>query len=125
MRDDMFELIIERPRWASRIRYSRRLRRSDPQISPMRDPDRLPFQVGLKRAATYSKIHKSLNENLAPLKRYLEGQVNRPWNKVWSDICANLKTTSTVQQHVRDHVGDFVAIHTFSQGRRDLGGIPL
>jgi hypothetical protein len=113
MRDDMFELIIERPRWASRIRYSRRLRRTDSKISAARDPDRLPFHVGLKRAAKLTKIHKRLNENLAPLRRYLERQINRPWNKVWSDICANLKTTSTVQQHVRDHVGDFVAIHTF------------
>ena len=56
---------------------------------------------------------KSLNENLAPLRRYLDTQVNRPWDKVWSDISANLSAASTGQQHVRDHIADFVAITTF------------
>jgi hypothetical protein len=53
-----------------------------------------------------------LNENLNPLKRYLESQVGRPWDKVWSEVCKNLKPSNTVQQHVRDHIPDFVAINT-------------
>ncbi|MEZ5937349.1 MAG: hypothetical protein R3C52_03930 [Hyphomonadaceae bacterium] len=55
---------------------------------------------------------KSLNENLAPLRRYLGKQIGRPWNKVYSEISENLKPTSTVQQHVRDHLKDFVAVET-------------
>jgi hypothetical protein len=51
-----------------------------------------------------------LNENLAPLRRYLERQVGRPWNKVYSEIAAGLRVTNTVQQHVRDHVSDFVEL---------------
>lgn len=55
---------------------------------------------------------KSLNENLAPLRRFLGAQIGRPWDKVYSEISENLKVTSTVQQHVRDHLDDFVAIQT-------------
>ena len=67
----------------------------------------------MRRAAKFARTHKSLNENLVPLRRYLERQVDRPWDKVWAEISAHLKADSTVQQHVRDHVGDFVAMRTF------------
>jgi len=106
MRDDMFEVIIERPRHASRTRFPRKLRRRD-VVATRHDPERLGFAAGLHMT------DKSLSENLSPLRRYLERQVDRPWDKVWSEITAKLKPDSTVQQHVRDHVGDFVAIKTF------------
>jgi|HubBroStandDraft_6_1064221.scaffolds.fasta_scaffold75079_2 hypothetical protein len=112
MRDDMDEVIIERPRWGSRMRHVRRLRRVDPKHAARHDPDSLPLRIGLKRAASLGKITKSLSDLLGPLKRYLTGQVNRPWNKVWSEISANLKASNPVQQHVRDHVIDFVAVNT-------------
>jgi hypothetical protein len=115
MRDDMFEIIIERPRWGSRMGFSRRNNRFDGKVASRQDPDALAFRIGMKRAAVQSRSRKMLNENLAPLRRYLERQINRPWDKVWSDICANLKTTSTVQQHVRDHIADFVAVRTINK----------
>jgi hypothetical protein len=114
MREDMSEVIIERPRRGSRwMRHARRARRADPKVTAARDPEQLAFAIGLRRAAKFGRTYKSLNENLAPLRRYLERQVDRPWNKVWSEISAHLKADSTVQQHVRDHVGDFVAMRTF------------
>src|SRR5258708_17759299 len=113
MRDDMHEVIIERPRRGSRMGLFRRARRVDPKRAAAHDPESLPFQISLGRSTILGRGWKSLNENLAPLRRYLERQVNRPWDKVWSDISANLKATNTVQQHVRDHVGDFVATKTF------------
>jgi hypothetical protein len=73
----------------------------------------MALQVGLNRWAMMGRGWKSLNENLAPLRRYLERQVNRPWDKVWSEVSENLSASSTVQQHVRDHVTDFVAIRSF------------
>jgi hypothetical protein len=114
MRDDMYELIIERPRWGSRfLKYPRRAKRIDPKVTSARDPDALASNAGMKRGAKVARLYKNLNENLAPLRRYLESQVNRPWDKVWSDISANLESGNTVQQHVRDHVQDFVAYRTF------------
>ena len=130
MREDMYELIIERPRWGSRwLKYPRRAKRVDDKVTTRQDPDRLASKVGMKRGAKGARLSKSLNENLAPLRRYLERQVNRPWDKVWSEISANLESGNTVQQHVRDHVEDFVAYRTFVKdgvvylaGRR--GGTP-
>ena len=114
MRDDMYELIIERPRWGSRwLKYPRRAKRVDAKVIAREDPDKLVSKVGMKRGAKAARVYKNLNENLAPLQRYLESQVNRPWDKVWSDISANLESGNTVQQHVRDHVEDFVAFRSF------------
>jgi hypothetical protein len=113
MREDMFEVIIERPRRGSRMGHPRRARRMDAKVATARDPDMLVSKLGMRRSSAFARSYKSLNENLAPLRRYLEKQVNRPWDKVWSEICENLSASSTVQQHVRDHVGDFVAYKTF------------
>jgi hypothetical protein len=100
MRDDMAKVIVERPR--VRPFSSRKGRR--------RDLDDLPTREGLRRAAALRGDRKQLNENLAPLRRYLERQVGRPWNKVYSEIAAHLRADSAVQQHVRDHLHDFVAV---------------
>lgn len=113
MREDMFEVIIERPRHGHRMGHHRRARRMDAKLLTAREPDLLLSKLGMQRGATFGRSTKSLNENLAPLRRYLERQVNRPWDKVWSEISANLAAASTVQQHVRDHVVDFVTIKTF------------
>jgi hypothetical protein len=115
MRKDMDEIIIERPRWGSRMGHKRRAGRFDGKVEARRDPEGLPFRIGLKRAAVQARATKMLNENLRPLQRYLESQVDRPWDKVWSEISQNLRVTSAVQQHVRDHVVDFVAIRVVIQ----------
>lgn len=100
----MPKVIVERPRrgggW---LRKGRPLRDDDLALSE--------FEVR-SRDRKRGYYTKELNENLAPLKRYLEKQVGRPWNKVWSEVCENLKPSNTVQQHVRDHIPDFVAIKT-------------
>ena len=62
----------------------------------------------------YKGDRKSLNENLSPLKKFLNSKVGKHWDKVWSEICENLKLTSAVQKHVRDHVKDFVYQNVFT-----------
>jgi hypothetical protein len=51
---------------------------------------------------------KSFNENLAPLRRFLERRIGRPWNAVWSELREFLSPKSAVQKHVFDHVVQFV-----------------
>jgi hypothetical protein len=114
MREDMSEVIVERPRHKSRARYPRWQRRTADHAAK-HDPDSLGFGAGMAPRRIGSYQRKSLNENLAPLRRYLVRQVNRPWDTVWSEICARLRPDSTVQQHVRDHIRDFVALKTFMQ----------
>lgn len=101
MREDMAKVIVTRPRVLdSMVRKGR--------VVP---DERLPKIIGLRRHARERGGYKMLNETLAPLRRYLERQVGRPWDKVYSEIAERLRPSSTVQQHVRDHVGDFVNLH--------------
>ena len=100
MREDMSRVIVERPRLGGdRGRKGRAV--------PLDD---LPKQEGMRRPHVLADDSKMLNENLSPLRRYLERQVGRPWNKIYSEIAQHLRADNTVQQHVRDHLSDFVAI---------------
>lgn len=103
MRRDMFEVIIERPRvgHAGIPRKGRYAERSERAL------DRLPKHEGM-RPAGRSADRKGLNENLAPLLRFLRKHVGRPWSAVRSEMCAVLSMRSAVQKHVLDHVKHFV-----------------
>ena len=108
MRDDMAKIIVERPRIPDRYGSKGRVR-------PLDD---LPQHEGMRRPHLLAGGGKHLNENLQPLRRYLERQVGRPWSKVYAEIAKNLRADNTVQQHVRDHLKDFVAVTP----RRVFGG---
>jgi len=102
MREDMYKVIVERPRrggtragGASRGRI-------------YRASEDVPSKIGIKHGIGPSKW---LNENLAPLKRFIASQVNRPWDKVYSEICANIDRRNTVQEHIFTHIQDFVELH--------------
>ena len=74
MRADMFKVLVERPR--HRWKWddgSARWSRND-----------IDEPAWLRTRAGYGT--RALNENLAPLRRYLHAQVGRPWNKVFSEI---------------------------------------
>jgi hypothetical protein len=100
MREDMARVIVERPRIkAFNARKGRAI-----------DLENMPICEGMRRGHALRGDVKTLNENLAPLRRYLARQVGRPWSKVYSEIAVHLRADSTVQQHVRDHLHDYVAI---------------
>lgn len=102
MRADMFKVIVERPRGWKNLRGPANSCRNDFES---------PIFMGMRVGYGY----RALNENLAPLRRFLESQVGRPWNKVYSEICETIDTRSTVKQHILQHVEDFVATHTWRQ----------
>ena len=114
MRSDMAKVIVERPRYGSSMRgkakgYLRGLQRME--------HEGLPAREGMKRR--YNGNTKRLNEHLGPLRRYLDSQVGRPWNKVFSEICAHIDRSSAVQDHVRDHVAGYVATDVI-----EIDGVP-
>jgi len=101
MRDDMFKVIVERPRLVN----------SNPDKSdgrPFRNREEAS-RLGMKEGWGNRKW---LNENLRPLERFLHKQVNRPWDKVYGEIRAAIDSRSTVKQHILQHLEDFVAIRT-------------
>ncbi|AMP12357.1 hypothetical protein CPter291_0061 [Collimonas pratensis] len=113
MREDMFKVIVERPRCTHSNIYKgdgRKFRNSE---------DR-PARIGMKDGYGHRKY---LNENLAPLKRFLEQQVNRPWDKVYSEIRTVIDARSTVKQHILLHLDNFVAIETRWEGSKKDGRV--
>lgn len=109
MRDDMFKVIVERPRHASRHARSVKLKSNDSKDLQ---------QVGLRRHAMIADGElKPLNENLKPLVRFLRSRRGKRWDKVYSEICAGLDTGSTVKMHVRQHLEDYV-LTRISIGRK-------
>jgi hypothetical protein len=107
MRKDMSKVLVERRRLGSKRaqRKGRTQQLLDADDAPLRARDR-----SLKRDKPDRT--KSLNENLSPLRRYLESNIGRSWNKVHSEIAKNLRLSNAVQKHVLDHVEDFVATKT-------------
>jgi hypothetical protein len=101
MREDMSKVIVERPRLGG---HGMRRGRAP------RDLETLRSFVGVKRQAKEHGGYKQLNENLAPLRRFLQAQAGRPWSKVHSEMSARIKPGNTVQEHVLSHVRDFLLI---------------
>ncbi|OGB23987.1 MAG: hypothetical protein A3I66_14910 [Burkholderiales bacterium RIFCSPLOWO2_02_FULL_57_36] len=102
MHEDMFKVIVERPRLVNSNGYSRDGRR-------YRNGEDTPSFLGMKKGYNHTKW---LNENLAPLKRFLGQQVNRPWDKVYSEIRATIDPRNTVKQHILQHLDNFVAVQS-------------
>ncbi|MDZ4761156.1 MAG: hypothetical protein SGJ21_08810 [Alphaproteobacteria bacterium] len=107
MRKDMSKVIVERPRTGGGPQRKGRTVAldSDNDTGPLRQ------RVVVRKP----QRTKQLNENLAPLRRFLQSSVGRSWNKVHSELSDNIRPTSTVQQHVLDHVAEFVATNAFMQ----------
>lgn len=114
MRADMHKVIVERPRPGSAAHVPRRRHRVDWKRVALDEDgeDDLPKRIGHRRSSSLLHWYKSLNDHLAPLRRYLDKQVGRPWNKVWSEICAEAPAHSILGSHLRRHVFDYVAHNT-------------
>ena len=113
MREDMFKVIVERPR----CKYSN-IYKGDGR--KFRNSEDRPAKIGMKDG--YGQ-RKYLNENLAPLKRFVEQQVNRPWDKVYGEIRTVIDARSTVKQHILLHLDNFVAIETRWEGSKKDGRV--
>ncbi|HEX7866609.1 MAG TPA: hypothetical protein VF555_16760 [Variovorax sp.] len=96
MRDDMDKVIVERPRRGGRVQGDGRKWRNSRERGS---------HLGMKRG--YGRT-KWLNENLAPLRRWLHKQVHRPWDKVYAELCSGIDKRSTVQAHIFEHIDQFV-----------------
>jgi hypothetical protein len=108
MRADMAKVLVERPRPGSRDGswpekgYRKRLRKG------MAQEDSPPAREGMK--APYGS-RRPFNEHLGPLRRYIDSQVGRPWDKVYSEICSHVDRGNVVQKHILTHLFDYVVTH--------------
>jgi len=99
MRSDMSKVIVERPRIGGK--NVRKGRDRDNEDHPSKEGMRKPYLKGYN--------YKELNENLAPLYRFLHSKLGQRWDDVYSEICENIRVTSTVQEHIRVHIKQMVS----------------
>ena len=117
MREDMWKVVVERPRKRGGYDASRS------RVSYPRHRARALFGADLDDAPRIEAMgrgyrDKYLNENLQPLVRFLRAHVGRPWDKVRSEIAAQISCGSAVQKHVLDHLADFVVEHPIVTKKR-------
>lgn len=104
MRADMAKVLVERPRLGSgggpakgyRKRASRQLASEDGG----------PAREGMTKRSGGTKF---FNEHLGPLRRYIDSQVGRPWDKVYAEVCARIDRGNVVQKHILTHLFEYVA----------------
>lgn len=111
MRPDMHKIIVERPRWGSALpNHKTALRFSSAKIRLAVDAAE-DYDSGPRRASS-ARRDKELNENLAPLSRYLMSQIGRPWRKVYGEIRQSIDARSATGLHVLQHLEGYVTVHT-------------
>src|SRR5258708_38763728 len=104
MRSNMQKVMVDRQRRVGSNWKNRKtaLRLSETQraqaIANAEDYD------GGSGRASSARHQKHLNENLAPLRRYLMAQVGRPWDKVYGEIRGTIDTRSAIGLHVLQHL---------------------
>lgn len=104
MRSDMFKVIVERPRAGGYGKPSNGRKKEKSK----KDYDNYPLHESTARKHRPYSAYKELNENLAPLQRFLHSRVGKHWDKVFSEICERIDMRSAVKKHIRDHVKSMV-----------------
>ena len=112
MRDDMGKVLVERPRVRGGFVPGRTGRRYVKAVrSGIESGDGSPVQEGIMRR--YRGGHgrvKHFNEHLGPLRRFVESNVGRPWDKVYAEISAHVDCGNVVQKHILTHLFQYVAV---------------
>jgi hypothetical protein len=102
----MAKVIVERPRWGSRLPSRKKGYRKSVQAIDVADLPRSEPMLG-----RWKGLQRSLNEHLAPMRRFLRSNVGRPWNKVHQELCEHVSFNNAVQKHVLKHIFDYVERH--------------
>jgi len=111
MRADMGKVLVERPRIKSWGYAPGPVKGYRKQLQRCLDAgDSPPASEGIKRR--YGHATKHFNEHLGPLRRLLDSNVGRPWNKVYSEICQHVDRGNVVQKHILTHLFEYVVVHT-------------
>lgn len=105
MRKDMAKILVERPRVHDSYDNGKKYRREQSM-----DLEDLPQRESMK---AHKGGTKQLNENLAPLYRFLQSRCGKRWDDVHSEISANLKLSSATQKHILDHLKGMVSLKTY------------
>jgi hypothetical protein len=106
MRSDMDKVLVERPRRGG----TNTGKRSDRRASKAS----LENEEGEKRQrmrVVHGDGNKELNENLNPLRRFLESRIGKKWDDVYSEIRKNNKPNSATKYHIFQHLEYMVELN--------------
>lgn len=103
MRKDMSKVIVERPRKGGNKSNLKRTRRSYKSNPDQDSPTKESMKQAHKEPRGWDDL-KELNENLAPLHRFLQKNAGRKWDDVYSEICEHININSDVQYHILQHI---------------------
>ncbi|MBD2576131.1 hypothetical protein [Oscillatoria sp. FACHB-1406] len=99
-------IIIERPRGGRRISSTRitGYQKELARITAVASEEGLlqPYLIKTRNRTKYFSDH------LAPLRRFLNSKVGKPWDLVYSELCHKLDITTLSGQHILSHLWDFV-----------------
>jgi hypothetical protein len=111
MREDMGKVLVERPRKRCGFLqgkcgkgYATRVRRE------MATEDGSPIREGTMRRYG-GRGDKYFNEHLGPLRRFIDSNVGRPWDKVFSEISKHVDSGNVVQKHILTHLFEYVIVN--------------
>jgi len=103
----MSKVLVERERigvkGAAVLRRRNRRRHNDKRFF-----DEASSLGSMGRSRNYGYDAKQLNENLSPLKRFIEANVGRRWDDVYSEIREHVNFANTVQKHILQHLWQYV-----------------
>lgn len=113
MRSDMAKVIVERPRYGSRLSakkkgYRKYLQKVGVESLPRHEPMK----------GRWHGMNKFFNEHLGPMQRFLRSRIGRPWNTIHQELCENIDLGNVVQKHVMTHVYQYVQRYVEEQGGR-------
>ena len=103
MRKDMAKVIVERPRYGSRLPSRKKGYRKSVQSTPIDEQPKHEPMLG-----RWKGRQRELNEHLGPMRRFLRSNVGRPWNKIHQELCEHISFNNAVQAHVLSHIENYV-----------------
>ena len=111
MRSDFNKLLTERERLSSRssfheVRRTKTFNQVDGDVA-------MGGREGMRhRYSWWYDERKQFNENLRPLRNFLQVNVGRKWDDVYSEICKNFDKRKVINQHILTHLFQYVETNT-------------
>lgn len=112
MRADMGKVLVERPRVRAGFVQGRTGRRYQKFVRQgIASGEGASVCEGIKRRyhGGASRM-KFFNEHLGPLRRFVDANVGRPWDKVYAEICRHVDRGNVVQKHILTHLFEYVVV---------------
>lgn len=108
MREDFNKLMVERERFGHEKKFHDvRNAKGNKGIAD----DDIGGKESIHRRRRNTTIRrKQFNENLNPLKGYLRGRINKPWDKTYSEIKSTFDARKVINNHILEHLFQYVEL---------------